>query len=104
MTIGADIYKYIEAHLRLNYPSHSQIVEHAVQITTSVALLLTYWESDTRAVDTRVVDTRAVDARVVDTRAAIYQKVDTMAAVSYHIINTYLYVHIYLYSAMLSAD
>ena len=29
--------------------------------------------------------------------AAISQKVDTMAAVSYHIINTYLYVHIYIY-------
>ena len=51
------------------------------------------WEPDTRAVDTRVVDTRAVDARAADTRAAISQKVDTMAAVSYHIINTYLYVH-----------
>ena len=45
--------------------------------------------------DTRAVDTRALDARVVDTRPAISQKVDTMAAVSYHIINTYLYVHIY---------
>ena len=45
--------------------------------------------------DTMVVDTRAVDARAVDARAAISQKVDTMAAVSYHIINTYLYVHIY---------
>ena len=41
------------------------------------------------------MDTRAVDARAVDTRAAISQKVDTMSAVSYHIINTYLYVHIY---------
>ena len=29
----------------------------------------------------------------VDAMAAISQKVDTMAAVSYHIINTYLYVH-----------
>ena len=33
----ADKYKYIEAHLRLNYPCHSQTVEHAVQITTKVA-------------------------------------------------------------------
>ena len=51
-------------------------------------------EPDTRAVDTQAVDTKAVDARAVDTRAAISQKVNTMAAVSYHIINTYLYVHI----------
>ena len=40
------------------------------------------------------MDTRAVDTRAVDTRVAISQKVDTMAAISYHIINTYLYVHI----------
>ena len=40
VTIGADICKYIEAPLRLNYPCHSQTVEHAVQITSSVALLL----------------------------------------------------------------
>ena len=38
----------------------------------------------------------AVDAMAVDAMAAISQKVDTMAAVSYHIINTYLYVHIYI--------
>ena len=44
--------------------------------------------------DTRAVDARAVDAKAVYTRAAISQKVDTIAAVSYHIINTYLYVHI----------
>ena len=50
------------------------------------------------------VDAMAVDAMAVDAMAAISQKVDTMAAVSYHIINTYLYVHnIYWYSAMLSA-
>ena len=46
------------------------------------------------AVDTMAVDTRTVDARAVDTRAVISQKVDTLAAVSYHKINTYLYVHI----------
>ena len=45
MTIGADICKYIEAPLRLNYPCHSQTVEHAVQITSSVALLSTNYES-----------------------------------------------------------
>ena len=39
MTIGADLCKYIEAPLRLNYPCHSQTVENAVQITSSVALL-----------------------------------------------------------------
>ena len=39
------------------------------------------------------VDAMVVDAMVVDAMAAIFQKVDTMAAVSYHIINTYLYVH-----------
>ena len=57
------------------------------------------WEPDTMA-----VDAMAVDAMAVDAMAAISQKVDTIAAVSYHIINTYLYVHnIYWYSAMLSA-
>ena len=40
MTIGADICKYIEAPLRLNCPCHSQTVEHAVQITSSVSFLL----------------------------------------------------------------
>ena len=55
---------------------------------------LLLWEPDLRAVDTKAVDTKAVDARAVDTKAAISQKVNTMAAVSYHIINTYLYVHI----------
>ena len=45
MTIGADIYKYIEAPLRLNYPCHSQTVEHALQITTLVVLLSTNYES-----------------------------------------------------------
>ena len=45
MTIGADICEYIEAPLRLNYPCHSQTVEHAVQITSSVALLSTNYES-----------------------------------------------------------
>ena len=59
---------------------------------------------DAMAVDAMAVDAMAVDAMAVDAMAAISQKVDTMAAVSYHIINTYLYVHnIYLYSAMLSA-
>ena len=43
--------------------------------------------------DTMAVDAMAVDAMAVDAMAAISQKVDTMAAVSYHIINTYLYVH-----------
>ena len=42
MTIGADICKYTEAPLRLNYPCHSQTVE---QITSSVALLSTNYES-----------------------------------------------------------
>ena len=41
----SDICKYIEAPLRLNYPCHSQTVEHAVQITSSVALLSTNYES-----------------------------------------------------------
>ena len=50
------------------------------------------------------VDTREVDTMAVDTMAAISQKVDTMDAVSYLIINTYLYVHIYWYSVRLSAD
>ena len=45
MTIEADICKYIEAPLRLNYTCHSQKVEHAVQITSSGALLLTNYES-----------------------------------------------------------
>ena len=46
------------------------------------------------AVDTMAVDTRTVDARAVDTRAVISQKVDTLATVSYHKINTSIYVHI----------
>ena len=45
MTIGADICKYIEAPLRLNYPCHSQTVEHALQITSSVAFFSTNYES-----------------------------------------------------------
>ena len=45
MTIGADICKYIEAPLRLNCPCHSQTVKHTVQITSSVALLSTNYES-----------------------------------------------------------
>ena len=49
MTIGADICKYIEAPLRLNYPCHSQTVEHAVQITSFVALLSTNYESRKQA-------------------------------------------------------
>ena len=54
-------------------------------------VLVTFWgEQDNKAVDTRAVDTRAVD-----TRAVTSQKVETMGAVSYHIINTYLYAHIY---------
>ena len=48
---------------------------------------------DAMAVDAMAVDAMAVDAMAVDAMAAIYHKVDTMAAVSYHIINTYLYVH-----------
>ena len=51
------------------------------------------WEPVTMAVDAMAVDAMAVDAMAVDAMAAISQKVDTMAAVSYHIINTYLYVH-----------
>ena len=65
------------------------------ELTAFMMLQIIKREPDTRAVDTRAVYTRVVDARVVDTRAAISQKVDTMATVSYHIINTYLYVHIY---------
>ena len=53
-------------------------------------------EPDTMAVDAMAVDAMAVNAMAVDAMAAISQKVDTMAAVSYHIINTYLYVHIYI--------
>ena len=45
VTIGADICKYIEATLRLNYPCHSQTVEHAMQIKSSVALLSTNYKS-----------------------------------------------------------
>ena len=45
MTIEADICKYIAAPLGLNYPCHLQKVEQAVQITTSVALLSTNYES-----------------------------------------------------------
>ena len=37
MTIGADICKYIEAPLRLNYPCHSQTVEHASSIYMSAS-------------------------------------------------------------------
>ena len=51
------------------------------------------WKPDTMAVDAMAVDAMAVDAMAVDAMAAISQKVDTMAAVSYHMINTYLYVH-----------
>ena len=52
MTIVDDICKYIEAPLRMNYPCHSQTVEHAVKITSSVALLSTNYESRQGAVFT----------------------------------------------------
>ena len=45
VTIGADICKYIKDPLRLNYPCHSQTVDHGVQITSSEALLSTNYES-----------------------------------------------------------
>ena len=52
MTIVDDICKYIEAPLRMNNPCHSQTVEHAVKITSSVALLSTNYESRQGAVFT----------------------------------------------------
>ena len=54
---------------------------------------LPYYRRGRREPDTMAVDAMAVDAMAVDAMAAISRKVDTMAAVSYHIINTYLYVH-----------
>ena len=67
-------------------------IKHAVR-QQFLGLQALNFPASGREPDTMAVDAMAVDAMAVDAMAAISQKVDTMAAVSYHIINTYLYVH-----------